>query len=273
MIKRKSSMKIEEDFRPREIFGNTGKSPGDKSPSVLDLEPMSSRSPNKVLPKEKKRKVKSKTRKPSVLPGVEIATDAVLPDAVASVDPKLLLNVLQIPDHMLHSMKKRSDTRTMGYTDHVLSFIMPQLIALTAGTNYVRTAMQDGLGIEVEEDDSVSEVVQNLMRLDAITFFLKRSRLPLKYKREFLATLTQELAKSSASSLLKASSRSIQHRLKELEGIIISSRGYSKATDEKIQKTSTEYKKKSEAGDVVIHKQRSGILPAVKKPKRNPQQR
>lgn len=245
MIKRKVK-RIAEDFvDPEFIFGDTTSTPSDKMPTTL------------------KKTVKKKKKRPNAIPGVDVrVTD--LPDTVTKLDPTKINNLINIPERTLLMIKRKSELQSDAYSTFLMAEIMPKLMAFSAGNSYVQTAMSDGMGIDIDIDQSVAEVLQNLMRLDVIVFFLRRMKMPLKYKRQFLSHMVEKITSSCIEKMDKVhKTRDREAFIKDLEGVVV--RSYSKNVNKEIQdkvqmhsKRSAEKALQTQTQKVV--KQDSGIL-------------
>lgn len=262
MIKKRAAPTQLESFDPS-IYGDMTPKVGDRIPTTLKKQ------------REKRAPVKPPTtRKPRSrsIPGIKIQRRA-LPADAQKLNAELL-NVVSIPESVLKATKLRTEKVSESYSKFLMTRVIPNLLALSSGNIWAQTAMSDGLGIDIDIDSTVTEVVQNLMRLDVITFFLRKSSLPLKYKREFLRAFTEKLSQSCVDGLLKAGRKQDRETfIKDLEGVVVKS--YSKDIDKKIQdRVHQRASAQQEAGPTV--RQDSGILgtperarPAMKRRRTN----
>jgi len=138
-------------------------------------------------------------------------------------------NTIEVPEELLTNVKRKTDIRTKDFSQMLMSRVLPSLLGLDAAQSYVTSAMRDGLGIEVEFDDSVLEAVKGLTNLDLLFYFIRRSSLPKKYKHRFLSTVVEETAKSAVLKMdTRDKSEASKKHMKELQSLIV--RGVSSAT-------------------------------------------
>lgn len=253
MIKKRITHGRLETFDPS-IYGDVTPTLSDKIPTTLKKQ-----SPKKqVVKRSSTSKPEPKTRS-TAIPGIKIQNRELPPDAQKVSDA--LLNVVSIPESVLKETKLHTEKVSADYSKFLVTRVIPKLLALSSGNIWAQTAMSDGLGIDIDIDNTVTEVVQNLMRLDVITFFLRKSNLPLKYKREFLHSFTEKLSQICVDGLAKAGRKQERETfIKDLEGVVVKS--YSKDIDKKIQDRVHQRAadQQKESGPTI--KQSSGILGA-----------
>lgn len=248
MIKNRVVSKQLETFDPS-IYGDVTPAVSDRIPTTLKKRP-----PKKsVVKRSSSAKHKPKSRP---IPGINIQRRSLPPDAQKVSDE--LLNVVPIPEAVLKETKRHTEKVSEDYSKFLMTRVIPKLLALSSGNIWAQTAMSDGLGIDIDIDNTVTEVVQNLMRLDVITFFLRKSSLPLKYKREFLRAFTEKLSQTCVDGLVKAGRKQERETfIKDLEGVVVKS--YSKDIDKKIQDRVSQRASEQQEGGPTI-RQNSGIL-------------
>jgi hypothetical protein len=129
--------------------------------------------------------------------------------------------VVSIPEKLLQEIVKKTDIRTKKLSMLMLSRLTPSILSYDASASYVQTVLKDGLNIDVDVDQGVTEIIKELTRLDVIYFFLRRLALPKTYKDRFITAFIDNLAKTSLEGMLKANKNNDIHRkLKELEGVL-----------------------------------------------------
>jgi hypothetical protein len=135
-------------------------------------------------------------------------------------------NVVEVPEQLLKRVTRRSDKRTRDLSDLMLSRIMPSIMALEASQSYVTTALRDGLNIDVEMDSSMFEAIKSITNLDMLFFFLKKSSMPLKFRKQFMSTVVDEMAKNTVSDMQTAAKTKTREKaMAEMQSYI--TRGYS----------------------------------------------
>ena len=185
------------------------------------------------------------SRKTKVMPDFVINYDKTLPEEASGI---LLDNVVNIPEELLEQITKKTQLNAKVLSRLMLLNAAPSVLSFDAASNYVRTVLDDGLGIEVEVDRGVLEVVKNLSRLDVIFFFVKRMALPIAFKRKFMHKFTEDTAVQSMALMQKTNkSDQMSSNLRELEGVLVkrsekraqtfkSGTGGSKVSDSDIQR-------------------------------------
>ena len=142
--------------------------------------------------------------------------------------------MVNVPEKVLLDLRKEGESRAKAYTNFLFKAIMPTVMAFDAGNKYFQTALLDGMGIDLEIDPSTEDALQNLLHLDIITFYLKRCKLPTRYKRQYLTRLVQMMAEASVRKMEGSDKkRNAERSIKELEGVVV--RGLSKEVDRKLQ--------------------------------------
>lgn len=235
------------------IFGDTRKEPKDVKPTVSEKKPAKLRS-KKILLKKRQR-----NKDLNVIPDLSINYDeASLPLEARNIDPSKIQNLVNVPERLLLQMRSNAEARSQSYSKFLLQDVMPLVMSLDAGTNFVQTALADGVGLNVDIDSSVNEAIQNLIKLDTIVFFLKRTKIPLKFKHLFLEHLVKIMAENSVTKMDQHQKKLHNERLvKDLEGVVVRSR--SKDIDEKIQRTLENHRDAKQASKTTRIVQDSGL--------------
>ena len=176
---------------------------------------------------ETKPKIKTKTRRfeednlldGRIMPGLDMSHARLIPREAKGLD---LSNVVSIPEEMLELISNKTQLNTQELSDLMLLNTAPAVLSFDAASSYVGTVLNDGLGIEVDIDRGVLEVVKDLSRMDVVFFFLKRLALPLTFKKKFMHTFSEDLAHQSLASMQKTNrSESMSQHLRELEGVLV----------------------------------------------------
>lgn len=228
---KKSKRKIEAEAaallaKPKKKKKRTGTAKSVVS-SVPDV--VKSKKKRKILPTvpetKAKTKTKTKPRKGSSNPKTRVMADFVINydktlPAEASGLP--MDNVVGIPEELLDRITAKTQLNAKQLSNLMLLNAAPSVLSFDAASNYVRTVLDDGLGIEVEVDRGVLEVVKDLSRLDVVFFFLKRLALPMAFKRKFMQTFTDDMAKNALLTMQKTNkSAEMSQTLRELEGVLV----------------------------------------------------
>lgn len=152
-------------------------------------------------------------------------------------------NVVSIPEQLLKRITDRTQLNARKLSDIMLLNAAASVLSFDAASSYVRAVLDDGLGIEVDVDRGVLDVVKELARLDVVFFYVKRLSLPQALKRRFMHTFTDDLAKHSLTTMNKTNkSEQFSQQLRELEGVLVKrseggrkTRSAGKDVDDKIQ--------------------------------------
>lgn len=154
-----------------------------------------------------------------LMPELSINYDSRMPSEGAGIE---LDNVVSIPEELLEKINATTQLNVKELSDLMLLNSAPALLGFDAASNYVRTVLDDGLGVEVDVDQAVLDVVQDLSRLDVIYFFLNKLALPDRFKRRYLNSFVDHLAAHSLQGMTKTDNgNKISRSLKELEGVLV----------------------------------------------------
>lgn len=134
----------------------------------------------------------------------------------------MLDNVVSIPEELLKRITDKTQSNARKLSDIMLLNSAASVLSFDAASSYVRAVLDDGLGIEVDVDRGVLDVVRELARLDVIFFYVKRLSIPQALKRRFMHTFTDDLAKQSLVAMNKThKSDQFSQQLRELEGVLV----------------------------------------------------
>ena len=215
------------------------------------------RTPTKVVRKRRLEPVSGD----KVMPELAINYGRALPKEATGLT---LDNVVSIPEELLKQITDRTQLNARKLSDIMLLNSAASVLSFDAASSYVKAVLDDGLGIEVDIDRGVLEVVKELARLDVIFFYVKRLNLPQALKKRFMHVFTDDLARQSLTAMNKTNkSEQFSNQLRELEGVLVKrSEGGRKSVktvtdaDEKIQEYMRNRAERS--GGVGVTRGRSG---------------
>lgn len=170
--------------------------------------------------KKKRSKTKPKTnvKGQMKLPKIEIKGDnyaSQLPDLEYE-------NAVEVPEELLQAVRRKTDLRTKDFSHMMMSRMLPSILALEAAQSYVKSAMRDGFDVEIEASNSIMESVQHLINMDLLHYFLRRSSMPLKYRKQYMSTLVEEMARASVASLIaKEKGNKLRNSIADLQSVIV----------------------------------------------------
>lgn len=196
---------------------------------VLEPERLHATPDDRELRVKTKKRLKSK-RKTDVRGQMKLPKIEIKGDNYASQLPDLEYeNAVKVPEELLQAVRRKTDMRTKDFSHMMMSRMLPSILALEAAQSYVKSAMRDGFDVEVEVSNSIMESVQHLINMDLMHYFLRRSSMPLKYRKQYLATMVEEMARASVASLLsKEKGNKIRNSIADLQSVIV--RGMSQRT-------------------------------------------
>lgn len=170
----------------------------------------------------KSRQKKKKSRAADDISSLEIPTLQVNEDAYDTNLPDLAYeNTIKVPEHLLVDVKRKTKLRTQKLSHMMMDRLIPSFLALEASQSYVTTAMRDGLGVDVEIDDAITEATKSFSNLELVYFFLRRSSLPMQFKKQYLSTFVDEMAKHTMVAMVSKEKDDKQKRhFTEMQSII-----------------------------------------------------
>jgi hypothetical protein len=189
--------------------------------SIKTSRPVASKSKIQKLKQPIKPKIKTKLKRTEqkVMPDFVINYDKSLPQEADGIK---LDNVVSIPEELLKDITAKTQLTAKQLSTLMLKYSATSVLSFDAASSYVRTVLDDGLGIAVDVDRGVLEVVKDLSRLDVIFFFVKRLAMPLAFKKKFMHILTEESAKLALTNMQKVNkSEQMSQQLRELEGVLV----------------------------------------------------
>lgn len=185
----------------------------------------------------KKRKLRVRSSQPKVeqqvkrkklavnyLPNLKINYESLeLPKEASGLE---LTNAVPITEELLEYVKRRTEIRTNDLSHLLLKSITPSLLACDAALSYTKTFMESGFGFSVDADSSIQEALTELVRLETISFFIRRSKMLRSQKKRLLDELTIKTAEAVFSSVQKSSkSKDFSDKLAKLEAFVLHKSG------------------------------------------------
>lgn len=162
---------------------------------------------------------KKKLHKPRVLPKFDIQKPS-LDQRFQDLD---IANVVHVPEELLKTIASNIDSNTAQFSNILLSSIIPSLLSYQTGTSYARAAFKDGLNIEIDFDKGIEECVKSIGYLNVLFFFIKKSKLPVSLKKQFMQHFSTKLAEHSLETLISTNRAQDKEKLmQELQAVISS---------------------------------------------------
>jgi hypothetical protein len=171
---------------------------------------------NKKKIKTNKKKIKTSNRKnKDTLPLVYNT----LPEEAKNLE---ISNLIKIPEEELKLITRIIGRKANKLQRLLLTEVIPIYLSFEGASNYCKTAMLDGLGVDLDIDRSCLEIVNNIVTLKIVHHYLCNITFPVKYKQRFYNKFIDELAKSSVTKFdNKAKSDNVSKSIKELHGIVV----------------------------------------------------
>lgn len=166
----------------------------------------------------KRKQIPSSVKNQMKLPSIEIKKDS-----YASELPDLEYeNSVEVPEDLLKAVRRKTDLRTKDFSHMMMSRMLPSILALEAAQSYVKSAMRDGFEVEIEASNSILESVQHLINLDLLHYFLRRSSMPMKFRKQYMSTVVEEMAKASVQSMIsKEKGNKLRNSIADLQSVIV----------------------------------------------------
>lgn len=176
--------------------------------------------------KKSKKKVSIKKRRSSHIEtrGMDLPETPLNQQAYSDQLPDLPYeNAVKVPEALLKSVTRKSSVRTKQISSLMMGRMIPSMMGLDAAQAYVTAAMRDALGIELDMDDSMQEIVKGIINMDMVFYFLRRSTLPKKYKRQYLEEIVRITANKNGEMLCKQSEQKAvaNKKMADLQSIIV----------------------------------------------------
>lgn len=197
-------MRDELNLCPEGIFGLV-----DKAIDRMEAEgdAPAPRKPKKIVP-----------RAPRALPSFKINRRQ-MPKSTESVDFE---NVVSVPDSLLREIAQSIDARTADL-NKTLAHLLPLLLSFETSTNYTRAALKEGLNLEIDFDEGLSEAVRQIGYLNVLFHFIKKSKLPKSLKQHYMMHTATKLSEHTIQSLVDANRlQTKKKQLQELQAVVYS---------------------------------------------------
>ena len=167
---------------------------------------------------KKNDRARAKVKGQMKLPKIEIRGDS-----YASQLPDLEYeNAVEVPEDLLKAVRRKTDLRTKDFSHMMMSRMLPSILALEAAQSYVKSAMRDGFDVEIESNDTILESVRHIINLDLLHYFLRRSSMPMKFRKQYMSTLVEEMAKASAAAMVSTEKgNKTRNAIADLQSVIV----------------------------------------------------
>lgn len=174
--------------------------------------------------KSKKVSIKKRRAAPVSTRGMDVPEARLNEDVYSDHLPDLPYeNTVKVPEELLKSLTRKSSVRTKQISALMMGRMMPSMMGLDAAQAYVTAAMRDALGIELDMDETMQEIVKGIINMDMVFYFLRRSTLPKKYKRLYLKEIVSITANKNGEMLCKQSEQKAvaKKKMADLQSIIV----------------------------------------------------
>lgn len=122
-------------------------------------------------------------------------------------------NVVNVDPKAVEYIDRLIDQSSSVIGQKLLTQVLPLLISYKAGTAYASAVMSDGLGIDLDFDESLFNSVKHLGYLSVLYHYVRNLKVPKEVKRQYMAVLTDMVARESATSLFKAEASALKSKL------------------------------------------------------------
>ena len=217
--------------RPPKVTTSTKKAPK-KAPSVI-----SKKAPSVTVKKRSTRSLKLARDKISYVPDLDIKYDSLyIPDSVAGLP---LDNVVALSDSLLRFVKSKTELRTKNLSNMILRSLVPSVLACEASLSYTKTFLESGFGFEMHSDQTIPDSLNDLIRLEVLTYFIKVSRLPRSIKVRLMNELSDKFAEQIVSTMKESlGKKKMEDRVHDMEAFVMRTRSDGKVTSSRKQNAS-----------------------------------
>lgn len=185
---------------------------------------------------EKTRPAKTKIRRPTALPKMQIKRSAV-PDELNRVDAG---NVVYVPEYVLQSMTKALNVNTKRLNVVLLKHLMPLLLSYQTSTTYTSAAIKEGLDVDIDFDPGLQDCIRHVGYLNVVMHFVKHSQLPMSVKKRFMRTFSEQLATHALTAMVDENKADTKRTMmQELQAVV-----YSRQKNKTEVRTNTESEEK-----------------------------
>jgi len=201
------------DLLPEGVFGMTEQRPVRRKRRVPETQPKTrTRAKLKVLDQR------------SYVPDLNINYDNLeLPEAAKGLT---LSNTVPIPEALLELVKARTEGRTRALSHLILKSVTPSILACDAALSYTKAFMETGFGFSVSADSSIQDGLEELVRLEVLSYFVRRSQMLRSQKRKLLRDLTAKTAETMSATMSASSKKKdFGDKLAKLEAFVLHKSG------------------------------------------------
>jgi hypothetical protein len=142
-----------------------------------------------------------------------------LPDEIRQLD---LTNVVEVQEDLLEKIASQTENLTKEMGEMILLKIAPLILAYESSINYVNAVMQDGFGIQFEEDPAVREGIKDITKMAMFEFIISHTHLEHAKKELLSTTFIEKQAAASVErmEILQRKSSNSEYLNKHLEAVL-----------------------------------------------------
>ena len=134
-----------------------------------------------------------------------------------------LSNAVEVPEGLLEKIAEETEALTRSMGEMILLKIAPMILAYESSLNYVGAVMQDGFGIEFEDDPNMREGIKDMTKLTMFDYIVSKLAISEDRKAQIMTTLIDRQVEATVARMEIISKRAqIGTHVKQLEAIIAS---------------------------------------------------
>lgn len=163
----------------------------------------------------------------SFIPGLDIRYDQLEMPSAAKDLP--LTNAVALSDELLTFVKNKTELRTRNLANLILRSSIPSMLACDAGLAYTKTFLEAGFGFETIPDQTIPDSLADLVRFEALIYFVRVSSLPKLTKRKLIDLLTRRFADQIAETLKESlHKKKVDDKVRDMEAFVLRTRSDNK---------------------------------------------
>lgn len=145
---------------------------------------------------------------------------SIKPARVKTGDKEVLVeNAVEIDPVVMQRLQNRIDKYSSSFAERLFKDMLPLLVSYSCGTNYVKAAALEGMGLDIDFDQSIGELVKQIGALSVAYHFVRNSKIPRKTRQQFMQKFTENLAVRSADQLFLGQSAK-RRMMQELQALV-----------------------------------------------------